>query len=136
MMPLCSRCKSLASKPAEMTQEKRGSREEMRKQKKIKQEKLNEDINRRESSSCRNSGEEEGEGRRDGVQVVGMGRGMLVHLPEATALRDIFPTALCHSGIIAHDYVGDQRDRLSLISLTSVGEVIQAVTRFAPDMKS
>lgn len=69
-------------------------------------------------------------------QVVGLGQGMLVHLPAAMVLTDIFPTAPCHSGIIAHDYGEDQHDRLSLISLTSVGEVIQAVTRIAPDMKS
>lgn len=69
-------------------------------------------------------------------QVVGMGRGTLVHLPAAMILTDIFPTALCHGGIIAHDYGEDQHDRLSLISLTSVGEVIQAVTRIAPDMRS
>lgn len=60
----------------------------------------------------------------------------LLHLPAALVLTDIFPTAPCHSGIIAHDYGEDQHDRLSLISLTSVGEVIQAVTRIAPDMKS
>lgn len=64
------------------------------------------------------------------------GQGMLVHLPAAMVLTDIFPTAPCHGGIIAHDYRGDQHDRLSLISLTSVGEVIQAVMRIAPDMKS
>lgn len=69
-------------------------------------------------------------------QVVGMGRRMLVHLPAALVLTDIFPTAPCHGRIIAHDYGGDQHDRLSLISLTSVGEVIQAVTRIAQDMKS
>lgn len=64
------------------------------------------------------------------------GRAALLHLPAALVLTDIFPTAPCHSGIIAHDYGEDQHDRLSLISLTSVGEVIQAVTRIAPDMKS
>lgn len=69
-------------------------------------------------------------------QVVGMGKGMLVHLPAAVVLTDIFPTALCHGGIIAHDYGRNQHDRLSLISLTSVVEVIQAVTRIAPDVKS
>lgn len=52
------------------------------------------------------------------------GRGVLVYLPVAMVLMDIFPTAPCHSGIIAHDYGEDQHDRLSLISLTSVGEVI------------
>lgn len=65
-----------------------------------------------------------------------MGRGMLVHLPRAIVLTDIFPTAPCHGRIIAHDYGGDQHDRLSLISLTSVGEVKKAVTRITPDMKS
>lgn len=81
---------------------------------------------------------EEGRSQEEGWggQVVGMGRGMLVHLPAAMVLTDIFPTAPCHGGIIAHDYGGDQHDRLSLISLTSVGEVIQAVTRIAPDIKS
>lgn len=72
-------------------------------------------------------------------QVAGQakpGRAALLHLPAALVLTDIFPTAPCHSGIIAHDYGEDQHDRLSLISLTSVGEVIQAVTRIAPDMKS
>jgi len=54
-------------------------------------------------------------------QVVGMGWGMLVQLPAAMVLTDIFPTALCHGRIIAHGYRGDQHDRLSLISLTSVG---------------
>lgn len=68
--------------------------------------------------------------------MVGKARGMLVHLPAALVLTDIFPTAPCHGRIIAHDYRGDQHDRLSLISLTSVGEVIQAVTRIVPDMKS
>lgn len=73
----------------------------------------------------------------DGVgQVVGMGRGMLVHLPVAMVLTDIFPTAPCHGRIIAHDYGGDQHDRLSLISLASVGEVIQAVQRIAPSRAS
>lgn len=69
-------------------------------------------------------------------QVVGPGWAALLHLPAALVLTDIFPTAPCHSGIIAHDYGEDQHDRLSLISLTSVGEVIQAVTRIGPDMKS
>lgn len=87
-------------------------------------------------SLARRRRKEESEGRRDWGQVVGMGRGTLVHLPAAMVLTDIFPTAPCHGGIIAHDYGEDQHDRLSLISLTSVGEVIQAVTRIAPDMKS
>lgn len=42
----------------------------------------------------------------EGGQVVGMGKGMLVHLPAAMVLTDIFPTAPCHGGIIAHDYRG------------------------------
>lgn len=62
-------------------------------------------------------------------QVVGLGRGALVHLPVAMAPTDIFPTAPCLGGIIAHDYEEDQHDRLSLIWLTSVAEVILAVTR-------
>lgn len=78
-----------------------------------------------------------GPGRRFwGRWWAGPGRAALLHLPAALVLTDIFPTAPCHSGIIAHDYGEDQHDRLSLISLTSVGEVIQAVTRIAPDIKS
>lgn len=46
---------------------------------------------------------------------------MLVH--QQRVLTDIFPTAPCHGRIIAQDYKADQRDRLSLISQTSVGEV-------------
>lgn len=78
----------------------------------------------------RASGAGGGPGQAEPVQAA------LLHLPAALVLTDIFPTAPCHSGIIAHDYGEDQHDRLSLISLTSVGEVIQAVTRIAPDMKS
>lgn len=65
-----------------------------------------------------------------------MGRGALVHLPAAIAPMDIFPTAPCLGRIIAHDYGEDQHDRLSLIWLTSVAEVMHAVTRIARDIKS
>lgn len=68
-------------------------------------------------------------------QVVGMGRGALVQLPAVIAPTDIFPTAPCLGRIIAHDYGEDQRDRLSLIWLTSVAEVIHAATGIA-DIRS
>lgn len=64
-------------------------------------------------------------------QVVGMGRGALVHQPVVIAPTDIFPTAPCLSRIIAHDYGEDQRDRLSLIWLASVAEVVHAASRSA-----
>lgn len=90
----------------------------------------------REKAEAHGEGRSKEEGGGMGGQVVGMGRGMLVHLPAPMVLTDIFPTAPCLGGIIAHDYGRDQHDRLSLISLTSAVEVIQAVTRIAPDMKS
>lgn len=67
--------------------------------------------------------------------MVGTGRGALVHLPVVTAPTDIFPTAPCLGRIIAHDYGEDQHDRLSLICLASVAEVIHAASRIA-DIKS
>lgn len=67
---------------------------------------------------------------------MGPGRGALVHLPVAMAPTDIFPTAPCLGGIIAHDYGEDQHDRLSLIWLTSVVEVILAETRIGRDIQS
>lgn len=67
--------------------------------------------------------------------AAGMGRGTPEHLPAAMILTDIFPRARCHGRIIAHDYRGDQRDRLSLILQTSVGEVTQAGTKIVPDLQ-
>lgn len=58
-----------------------------------------------------------------------MGRAALGHLPGVIAPVDIFPTAPCLSRIIAHDYGEDQRDRLSLIWLASVAEVMPTATR-------
>lgn len=71
-----------------------------------------------------------------GPGQVGPGRGALLHLPVAMAPTDIFPTAPCLGGIIAHDYWEDQRDRLSLIWPTSVAVAILAVTSIGRDVRS